>query len=161
MLEELTDFAHYLYGGPAFRALQSLTSADLGGHRCALALALRRPEGPPFVLRYEPESGAFVRHDGSNPIDEFASGLECWGTDLLGLMQGELGVSALCFAGRMRAWNHAPDQLRWSPHDLWMFGHPLRRPQAAAALYRRLWEQQPEPTTRVRFSGSTPAAGGS
>ncbi|MEM7153310.1 MAG: MBL fold metallo-hydrolase [Myxococcota bacterium] len=156
LIDELGDFARYLYGGAVFRALQSLTEDDLHGRRCALAIALRRADGPPYVLRYEPEACGFTRQPSTDAIEEFASGLECWGADLLGLMRGELGVSALCFAGRMRVWNHAPRRLRWSPHDLWMFGHPLRRPAAATQLYRVLRAQLPESTERVRFSGSAP-----
>ncbi len=145
LLAGLVDFARYLYGGPVFRSLLSLTEADVGGRRPALALRLRTDaEGGAIVLRYDPRACAFVADTSTDPVAEFASGIECWASDLLALLEGELGPSALCYAGRLRTWNHAARHLYFSPETLWVFAHPLRRPGPAAALYRRLLAAQPE-----------------
>jgi len=142
---ELADFARFLYGGPVFRSLLSLTAADVEGRRPALALRLRTDaEGGAMVLRYDPCACAFVPDESADPVAEFASGIECWASDLLALLRGELGPSALCYAGRLRTWNHAAQRLYFSPDTLWVFAHPLRRPAATAALYRRLVAAQPE-----------------
>ncbi|PRP92210.1 Beta-lactamase superfamily domain protein [Enhygromyxa salina] len=152
LLDELVDFARYLYGTPLFCQLHSLPTslaADAGGEvRAQLCLSLRCDDGP-LVLRYEPHACRFeVCAEGLRPTS-FASGLECWASDLLGFLRGELGASALCYAGRLRVWNHAPKLLRVSPRELWMYGSPLRRPERAARLYRRLLAAEADPVPRV------------
>lgn len=159
LLCELADFARFLYGGPVFRSLLSLTAADVEGRRPALALRLRTDaDGGAMVLRYDPRACAFALDGSADPVAEFASGIECWASDLLGLLRGEIGPSALCYAGRMRTWNHATRRLYFSPDTLWVFAHPLRRPAAAAALYRRLVAAEPEGSAAwICWSGERPA----
>src|SRR5690606_26231218 len=130
-----------LYGTPLFCELHSLPAKLESGAWARPCLSLRDDDGP-FVLAYDPSACAFVSHACADPTRAFASGLACWASDLLALLVGELGASALCYAGRLQFWNHSPQQLRISPRELWDFGHPLRRPDRAARLYRRLREAQ-------------------
>lgn len=151
LARELIDFARYLYGTPVFCELHSLPTKLSSGAWARPCLSLR-DDGGAWVLAYEPSACAFISHACADPTLEFAAGLECWASDLLALLEGELGASALCYAGRLRVWNHSPRQLRISPRELWNFGHPLRRPDRAAHLYRRLLAAQPErePSIRAR-----------
>ena len=71
------------------------------------------------------------------------------------MFTGEIAASALCYAGRLRFWNHSPRQLRISPRELWDFGHPLRRPDRAARLYQRLLASQAVPLPGVRARDSS------
>lgn len=154
LLHELDDLARYLYGTAVFRQLCSLPTNPDSGRRPALGLRLRT-EQTPLMLVYDPAAccfgpfGRFGPHEGSEPLHELMSGIECWGSDLLALLRGEIGPTALCYAGRLRVWNADPRCLRISPHDLWTFAHPLRRPKAAAALYRRLLDAEPPFVPRV------------
>jgi hypothetical protein len=147
LLDELVDFARYLYGTPVFCQLCSLAET-LAGARAQLCLVLREAQED-LVLRYEPTACRFELERCADPLAEFASGLECWATDLLALLRGELGASALCYAGRLRQWNRAPGQLYVSPRELWVYAHPLRRPDRAARLYRRLLAAEPESVARI------------
>lgn len=164
LLQGLADLARFLYAGPLFRSLHSLSHSDSNSHdpalslrhtqahdrRPALALRLRsNPAGGAFTLRYEPRACAFVPCECTDPVATFVSGIECWASDLLALLRGELSPSALCYAGRLRTWNHAPSQVYISPDTLWHFAHPLRRPEATAALYRRLLAAEPETVTQI------------
>ncbi len=147
--DALGDFARYLYGRDVFRQLCSLPTSASEGRVAGLGVVLR-DEDRPTALRYDPTRCAFVEHEGRDPMAEWMSGLECWGSDLLALLRGEIGPTALCYAGRLRVWNADPRRLRISPHALWTFAHPLRRPAAAAALYRRLWSAEPDAVPRIR-----------
>jgi hypothetical protein len=137
LLAALDDFAAYLYGSPLFAAVCALPSTLADGCVASFCFALRNGDEM-RVLAYDASGCRFVAHDCSDPIATFASGLECWAADLLAFMRGELSPSALCFAGRMRYWNHQPRRLRISPSALWRFGHPLRRPWQTLARYRKL-----------------------
>lgn len=150
---ELRDLARHLYGSAVFRSLCSLPTTPIEGRLPSLCLALRNGAEPPVVLRYHPGGCSFVPHQSTDPVADFISGLELWASDLLALIDGELGPSALCYAGRMRAWNHDPRRLWVSPHVLWTFGHPLRRPQATAVLYRRLLAAEPPEVPRIPARG--------
>jgi len=147
--DELRDFARYLYGRDVFRQLCSLPTEGSQGRIAGLGLVLR-DETRATALRYDPTRCEFVEYEGHDPMAELMSGIECWGSDLLALLRGEIGPTALCYAGRLRVWNADPRRLRISPHALWTFAHPLRRPAAAAALYRRLWSAEPDAVPRIR-----------
>ncbi|TPV93176.1 MAG: hypothetical protein B7733_21665 [Myxococcales bacterium FL481] len=135
--DALHDLAHYLYGRRVYRQLHSVGST-LNGTRSALALELLRDRDPSWVLEYRPNAAEFVEVACDDPIGTYASGLRLWASDLDAFLRGELPPSALCYAGRVQSWNHNPAKLRLSPHDLWMFGHPLHRPGAAHRLYDAL-----------------------
>lgn len=149
LTHELRDLARHLHGTAVFRSLCSLPTDAVDGRRPGFCLALRNGTDSPVVLRYHPAGCRFARHDPVDPLAEFTSGLELWATDLLAFLDGEIGPSALCYAGRLRTWNHDPRRLWVSPHLLWGFGHPQRRPEATAALYRRLLAAEPAEVPRI------------
>jgi hypothetical protein len=149
LLHELTDFARHLYASAVFGQLCSLPTTPIDGRQPALGLCLRTDEGP-LGLRYDPCGCRFVPHEGEDPVAELMSGIECWAADLLALLRGHLGPTALCYAGRLRVWNADARRLHLSPHELWTFAHPLRRPAAAAVLYRRLLDAEPAGAPRLR-----------
>lgn len=124
----LETFARFLYARPVFAQIHSLPGSD------ALAFVLHT-QSEPAVFAYRPAAAAFERVDAADPLTRFLSGFECWASDLLALFEGRLGPSALCYSGRLRCWNRAADRLRISPHLLWLFSHPLHRPEVARVLY--------------------------
>lgn len=137
VLAAVTDLARFWFGGPIFRSVCSLTRSMVGDREPTVALSLLVGEENPWVLAYDPTSCRFAQTSGADPIASFASGLELWATDLLALLEGELAPSAICFAGRLRHWNHAPAHLLVTAGTLWTFAHPLHRPEAASRLYQR------------------------
>lgn len=147
LLDRLGDYARYLYGTPLFRSLCSLP-LTLDGRACAWGFSLLDDDNPRCLL-HDPSGSRFVVHEGIDAQRGLLSGIELWGTDLLAFLNGELGPTGLCYAGRLRVWNHRPELLRVSPHDLWRFGHPLRRPEATASLYERLLTAEPRQVPRV------------
>ena len=124
----LETFARFLYARPVFAQVHSLPTSD------ALAFVLHS-ESAPAVFAYRPAAARFERVEHADPFSQFWSGFECWASDLLGLFEGRVGPSALCYSGRLRCWNRAADRLRISPHLLWLFSHPLHRPDVARVLY--------------------------
>ncbi len=144
LLEELGDFASYLYDSRVFRACISTAHQDV---MCFSLRVDHRDER--VTLRYAPSKCAFVLHESVHPHERFWSGLECWASDLLALLRGDIGPSALCYSGRMRSWNNNPEHLRVSPWLLWHFSHPLRRPRVASRLYTALREALVDTTHRV------------
>lgn len=139
LVEDLDDVARHWYATPLFRQLHSLSNASLAGRRPDVCFALRVGDGPErWTLRYDPRRCGFDPSTETDPRGVYASGIECWGSDLLALCRGDIGPSALCYSGRLRTWNADSARLRVSAHLLWTFAHPLRRPQAAASLYRRV-----------------------
>ncbi len=152
LLAQLDDFARYLYGTAVFRSLCSLPSR-VDGIPAAIGFSLRVDDGDArVVLRYEPSACRFVRVEPGVVVPErtLLSGIECFASDLLAFLRGEISPSALCYAGRVRTWNHAATRLWFSPHELWMFGHPLRRPDRAARLYRSLLTAEPANPGQIR-----------
>jgi hypothetical protein len=150
LLAALHDFARFLYGRPVYRALASLSARATQGRRPQLGLALGI-DGSRRVLALVHDAPAcrFTRLHDVDPVTELVCGLECWASDLLALLRGEIGPTALCYAGRLRVWNAMPELVRVSPHELWMFAHPLRRPEAAIRLYRHLLDREPSEVPRV------------
>ncbi|MEM6995860.1 MAG: MBL fold metallo-hydrolase [Myxococcota bacterium] len=140
--EALTPLAEHWYARDAFRALHSLPEVLPRGLEAAVGLSLL-DDGAPLTMRYLPSACAFVPDATVTPIATFASGLECWGSDLLDLLRGDLPPTALCNAGRLRYWNHDPTRLRIAPDDLWTFAQPLRRPAAAQRVYVGLLRAEP------------------
>ena len=149
LLDRIRDFAQYLYGGPLFRALYSLTHRDLNGKRPAHVLILRAADrDSSFMLEYSPMACDFKRVHSENPVSEYLMGTECYGSDLLELLRGGLPPSALYF-GRTRRWG--PKRL---PIDLdislWMYTHPLRRPDKFLDLYSKILAAEPPEPIRVK-----------
>lgn len=147
---ELASFAAFLYGSAIFRALFTLDRHDLGARRPTFSLVLLRgDEDAADVYEYDPTACAFVEAQGDDPVEGYVGGLECWASNLLAVFRGEIGVGAILF-GRGRAWSAFPEACEVSFHALWMYSHPLRRPDRALALYRRLRDAAaPSATVRV------------
>lgn len=130
---ELRPFARFLYARRIFGQVHSLSSAD------TLAFVVHT-ESAPWVFAYRPAAGGFERITVTDPVSRFVSGFECWAADLLGLFEGRIAASALCYSGRLRCWNRTPERLRVSPQLLWLFAHPLHRPDVARVLYEHVAE---------------------
>lgn len=128
----LSELARYLFARGFFVAAHSHVSS-----RRPLGLALR-DDADERVYAWQPSSTGFERIELADPIAAFDAGLRLWGTDLLDLFEGALAPSAICYTGRVRCWNHEPERLRIDPGMLWLFAHPLHRPEAARRLYARL-----------------------
>ena len=147
--EELGLFARHLCGGPHFTRLYSLTRDQGGRRKQTTVLVLLSTSGSARHFAYEPQSGAFVEVESADAVSEYVCGLACWATDLLALFRGEFGPSGICF-GRHRRWCLLDGGTPTIEDALWMYQHPLRRPDRFLALYRRLLASEPAEVPRVR-----------
>lgn len=143
LITRLADFATFLYGTPLFRALYSFDPSLLQGHKqtCAFVLIFEQPRRY-HILEYDPVSCRFVPVEKYDPLVRHVTGLECYARDLLACMRGEIPPSALTF-GHARVW----DVTRSLPSlrsALWLYHHPLRRPDAYLGMYRRILQSLPE-----------------
>ena len=139
--QRLQEFAGSLVGGSIFRNLHSLMHDQAKGRVPTFALALRGGSGDRRVYEYVPSACAFVPgHPGAaDPEHTYLAGMECWGTDLLAILNGDLGPTAISF-GRARVWNALPDRFFFDLiGELHCFNHPLRRPAEYLRTYQRLW----------------------
>jgi len=125
----LRELARYLFARSFFAAAHSTASPT------PLGLWLRDDAGD-RMYAWRPNAADFQRTE-ADP-DAFLCGLRLWATDLLGLFEGDLAPSAICYTGRVRCWNRDPDRLRVDPHLLWSFAHPLHRPHVARRMYDHL-----------------------
>lgn len=137
LLPALDEFAAHLYGSRVFRELHSI-GPHLGEYRSVLCFELLSDPQATITIGYRPNSASFALVAHADATSTYASGIRMWASDLEAFLSGELPASALCYCGRLQSWNHHPHALRFSPHELWMFGHPLRRPRAAQRMYSRL-----------------------
>ncbi|MCX5747643.1 MAG: MBL fold metallo-hydrolase [Proteobacteria bacterium] len=134
----LAAFAGTLVGGAVMRGLCSLLVPEVGDRACTFAFALRDGDDQ-RVFAYAPQDCAFVDGDPT-PRARYLAGLECWATDLLAVLRGELGPIALTF-GRARLWNALPQRFHFDIFgELHRSSHPLRRPDASARTYERIWQ---------------------
>ena len=135
----LQEFAGSLVSGTIFRGLHSLLDDQAKGRIPTFAVALRDSRaGERRVYEYVSSACAFVRGT-SNAEETYLAGIECWATDLLAILKGELGPIALSF-GRARLWNALSDQFLFDVFgDLYRMSHPLRRPAEFLRTYQRLW----------------------
>jgi hypothetical protein len=128
----LAEFAGSLVGSLLFRGLASLLDSEHEGTAGTFAFSLRTGDGK-IVFEYDAPNCAFVERD--RPC---VAGLECWASDLLAVLDGELGPIALTF-GRSRVWNELPQRLNFDIfEELHRTSHPLRRPDAYYKTYERL-----------------------
>ncbi len=135
---ELDLLAAHLCSRRTFRALMSLDPAELDGRRPTFSLvALCDQDGGAYVYEYDPASCAFVGAPGVDPVRDYVGGLECWASDLLAVFRGELAPSAITF-GRSRSWNALPNRCEIDWGELWLYCHPLRRPDRFSRFYRMM-----------------------
>ncbi len=136
----LQELAGALTGSQLFRGLYSLLGVELTGYKCTFALVVRHAERA-AVFEYDPNACAFVTSRVEQPRENYIAGMECWGTDLLAVLSGELSPIALSL-GRARLWNHVSDNFDFNPfRELYRLSHPLRRPDAYYATYQKLVRQ--------------------
>ena len=137
--QRLQEFAGSLVGGTTFKSLHSLLHDQATGRIPTFAIAVRDGNGGERrVYEYVPSACAFVRGT-ANAEETYLAGIECWGTDLLAILGGDLGPIALSF-GRARLWNALPDLFIFDLFaELYRMSHPLRRPAEYLRTYQRLW----------------------
>jgi Beta-lactamase superfamily domain len=135
----LGELAGALVGGTVFKSLCSLLDSEAEERAPTFALVLRDGEAR-HVFAYSLTECAFV--DGKADAREvYVAGLECWASDFLAVLRGELGPIALTF-GRARLWNALSARLRFDIFgELYRMSHPLRRPDAYLRTYQRLWRE--------------------
>jgi hypothetical protein len=133
LFQEIDKLASFLYGRSLFRTLHALDNHDLGKRKPAFALVLRCDDkDSAHVCEYEPNASRFRLVSCAAPIDSYVAGLECWGTDLLKVMKGQLLPQRLL--GHLRTWSFSPRPL--SPlQSVWRFFDSLHRPDAAVSFY--------------------------
>jgi hypothetical protein len=137
--QRLQEFAGALVGGSIFRGLYSLLNDDAKGRMPTFALVLRDSRADERrVYEYVPSACAFVPGAG-DAEKTYLAGIECWATDLLAVLGGDLGPIALNF-GRARLWNASPERFVFDLlGELHRFSHPLRRPAEYLRTYQHLW----------------------
>src|SRR2546428_29191 len=150
MLEQgLQEFAGSLVSGSIFRGLHSLLDDQAKGRIPTFAVALRDSHaGERRVYEYVYSACAVLRGT-SNAEETYLAGIECWATDLLAVLKGELGPIALSF-GRARLWNALSEQFLFDFFgDLYRMSHPLRRPAEYLRTYQRLWTKSANPAPTI------------
>jgi len=134
---KLQELADALAGSQLFRGLYSLMGVELAGYQCTFALVVRHGTRA-AVFEYRPNACAFGTSRAERPRETYIAGMECWGSDLLAVLSGELSPIALSF-GRAMLWNHVADRFDFNIfRELYRLSHPLRRPDAYHAIYQRL-----------------------
>jgi hypothetical protein len=156
LADVLAELAAHLYGGPIFQRLLAVSDAQFAPRRATLALSLRVPDESPWVFAYDLAGCRFERVGSTSPRDDFVVGLECWATDLLAVLRMEM-VSGYLLLGRVRCWNAAPEQVPIDALEaISIFGHPLRHPARALALYRRMLQWLgTQPSARIVLRAGT------
>ena len=117
--------------------MYSLLDAVVGVRIPTFALVLRCGTQK-MVMAYNPNSCSFEPGPAERPRETYLAGMECWATDMLAVLSGELGPIALSF-GRSMLWNALPQRFNFNLlGELYRISHPLRRPSE----YFRSYEKQ-------------------
>jgi beta-lactamase family protein len=136
LFQEIDKLASFLYGRSLFRTLHALDDHDLGKRKPAFALVLRCDDKESAqVCEYEPNASRFRVVSCAAPIETYAVGFECWATDLLRVMNGQLLPQRLL--GHLRTWSFSPKPLS-ALQSVWRFFDSLHRPDAALSFYAEL-----------------------
>ena len=149
--EGLNRLAAALVGGFLFRSLHSILAVEAQGRKPTFALVLRHgSEGSSLVFEYDASACAFVPAVAADPRDAYLAGWECWATDLIAVLQREIGPIALMF-GRARLWNHLPQRFRFDLQEgLSRVSHPLSSPGGYLPMYRRMWAKSMSTVPTIR-----------
>jgi len=137
----LDELAGALVGGALFKELHSFLDDAAPGRAPTFAFVVRHGTADDkAVFAYAPSECAFTKGvDAAR--DTYLAGLECWATDLLEVLRGNLGPIALTF-GRARLWNALPQRFRFDIfNELYRMSHPLRRPAETLRTYQRRWRE--------------------
>jgi hypothetical protein len=148
----LDVLAGALVGTAAFRSLHSLSNDEAPDRKMTFALVLRDGDAR-HVLEYVPNACAFIA-GAADAQATYLAGLECWASDLLAILDGDLGPIALSF-GRARLWNALPLRFNFDLFEaLYNVSHPLRRPDRYFATYRKRWQESAgtQPTIGARIA---------
>ncbi|MDB4954416.1 MAG: fold metallo-hydrolase [Myxococcales bacterium] len=132
----LDELARSMVGGPLFKSLFSLLAPEAPDRKLTFAFVLRNDHAP-IAFEYDPNACTF--RDGIADERAYLAGFECWASDLLAVLSGELGPIALSF-GRAKLWNALPERFTFEIFgELYRMSHPLRRPAETLRTYQRLW----------------------
>lgn len=146
----LDEFARFLYASSLFAEAYMLDANATGGRRATMAFVPLEGDdvtsahaGGHTVWAWDPNGCRFVRESSPRPEEEFVTGVRCWASDLLAVLEVEMPAASLTM-GRLAGWNAAPSRLRFDlPNLLHMFCHPLRSPDRFLGLYRALVRGEP------------------
>lgn len=131
----LRELARHLYGSALFKQLYSLSREELQGRQPSFVLALQVGDDRTLAYAYRPQACDFSRLDDSPEwVDQYAGTITLWATDLVALFRGQIEPRMIAACSREN-WTfqcHAPFFV-----ELWLFFHPLGRPQQALEQYRR------------------------
>jgi Beta-lactamase superfamily domain len=153
--EGLERLAVALVGGFLFRSLHSILAVETQGRKPTFALVLRHgSEGSSLVFEYDASACAFVPTVTADPHNKYLAGWECWATDLIAVLQRDIGPIALMF-GRARLWNHLPQRFRFDLQEgLSRVSHPLSSPGGYLPMYRRMWAKSMSIVPTVRANAA-------
>lgn len=148
----LAELAGGLFGSPLFRSLYSLLGIEGEGRALTFALCLRSGDNRrALVFEYNPTACAFEPSQAEDPQKAYLAGLECWATDFLAVLEGDLGPIALSF-GRSRQWNAMPQRFNFALfEELYRHSHPLRRPVEFLRAYEKQLAALPAVAPTINF----------
>jgi hypothetical protein len=148
--QRLVSFGEFLYGGPVFKALYSLTAGALPTKvKPAFAIMAMADNGV-SVFEYNPSACRFDHMGQEANAAQYAAGLECFASDLLEFLRGRLAPSALMF-GRICRWGVSREGLTQAiDRTIWTYGHPLRRQKEYLEFYRSILALEPRETPMVK-----------
>jgi hypothetical protein len=138
LARELDRLAGAVFGGGLFRSLCSMLPAEAPDRRLTFAIVARHGDTA-GVFEYVPTECCFVPGE-ADARRVYLAGFECWASDLLAVLRGEVGPIALTF-GRSRVWNALPTRFAFGiSEELYRTSHPLRRPAEYLKVYEKAWQ---------------------
>jgi hypothetical protein len=142
----LDELARAMVGGTLFKSLFSLLAIEID--RKPTFVIIARHDGETLAFEYDPTACTF--REGVADPGAYLAAIECWASDLLAVLDGELGPIALTF-GRARLWNALPQRFNFDIFgELHRVSHPLRRPADYLRTYQRLWRDARSVTPVIR-----------
>lgn len=146
----LRQLAAAMMGGTMFRSLCSLLAVESGELRPTFAFALRFDDSEARLLyEYDLNACDFAPAPPDCTAERYLAFMECWATDLLQVLEGELGPISLLF-GRARLYNALPGRFNCDPFaELYRVSHPLSRPDAMLRVYQQEWARHADTAPRI------------
>ena len=150
--QRLNEFAGAMFGSGPFKNLYSMLEIEGEGRMGTFAFVLRQGEKqPPLVFMYNASACTFdlMPVPVEDPRQAFIGTMACWATDLLAVLDGEIGSIALSF-GRALLWNALPGRFKFDVFgELQKISHPLRRPADYLRIYERVLHSVGEVTPTI------------